>query len=246
VVAHPRFEPPAPPDRHAVEDAHERLRLLRRLLAEGAMVVLHLPDDEDTAVVSRLLAVDPAADRVEFEFVTDDGRRAAFRDAGRALARATLDGVALRFDLEGTLPRDGGDAGRLVAPLPRRLARLQRREAFRVTPPVTALPRLFLSVDGVECEARILDVSAIGVAFEWPSPDPPPAPGARLAACRLELPATLPIRCALVVRSAELRTDAPARLGGELDALDPAAARAVQVFVNLAQTRGRRARPRLG
>jgi hypothetical protein len=69
--------------------------------------------------------------------------------------------------------------------------------------------------------------------------------GTRLAGCRLELPAALPMRCTLAIRSAEPRPDAPVRLGGEFEGLDPAAARAVQVFVNLAQTRTRRARPHL-
>lgn len=238
-----RSGPPTASDPFAVADAAERVRLLRRLLAEDAMVVLHLPGDEDTAVVARLLSLDVAAGRIELEFVTDEGRRAAFREAGRALARATLDGVGLRFELDAAR---ADVEGRLVASLPRRLARLQRREAYRVAPPVTAKPRLFVPLDGDEREARILDVSASGLAFEWPSSDAPPAIGARLAGCRLELPATLPIRCALAIRSAEQRPDAPIRLGGEYDGLDPAAARAVQVYVNVAQTRTRRARPRLG
>jgi c-di-GMP-binding flagellar brake protein YcgR len=237
-----RSASPAPSDPFAVADAAERIGLLRRLLAEGAMVVLHLPGDEDTAVVSRLLSLDVAAGRVELEFDTDEGRRAAFRDAGSALARATLDGVGLRFELEAT--RTEVD-GRLVASLPRRLARLQRRETYRVAPPVTAQPRLFVPVDGAEREARILDLSATGVAFEWPSPAAAPPVGTRLAGCRLELPAALPMRCTLAIRSAEPRPDAPVRLGGEFEGLDPAAARAVQVFVNLAQTRTRRARPHL-
>ncbi|MFO0461517.1 MAG: flagellar brake protein [Burkholderiales bacterium] len=237
-----RSGPPTASDPFAVADAAERVRLLRRLLAEDAMVVLHLPGDEDTAVVSRLLSLDVAAGRIELEFVTDEGRRAAFRDAGRALARATLDGVGLRFELDAA--RTDVD-GRLVASLPRRLARLQRREAYRVTPPVTAQPRLFVPVNGDEPEARILDISATGLAFEWPGPDAAPSVGTRLAGCRLELPATLPIRCALAIRSVEPRPGAPVRLGGELVGLDPAAARAGQVYVNLAQTRARRARARL-
>jgi hypothetical protein len=237
-----RAAAPSPSDPFAVSDAAERVRLLRRLLAEDAMVVLHLPGDEDTAVVSRLLSLDVAAGRIELAFVTDERRRAAFRDAGRALARAALDGVGLRFELDATRT---DVEGRLAASLPRRLARLQRREAYRVAPPVTAQPRLFVPVEGGEREARILDVSATGLAFEWPSPDVAPAVGAWLAGCRLELPATLPIRCALAIRSVEPRPGAPVRLGGELDGLDPAAARAVQIYVNLAQTRARRARPRL-
>ena len=64
--------------------------------------------------------------------------------------------------------------------------------------------------------------------------------------CRLELPANAPIRCSLVVRGLRrppAGSSAPIRVGCEFEGLDASAERAIQVFVNLAQTRARRARP---
>ena len=239
------FFAPEPADPYSVEDAGERTRLMRRLFAEGAMVVLTPPDDEDTAVVSRVLSVDATGGRLELEFVTDAARVAAFREAGRACARASLDGIGLRFALEPIQLIGDAEARRLVAAMPVRLLRLQRREAFRVAPPVTAQPRLFVPLADGEREVRVLDVSATGLAFEWPDADSPPPAGTRLPGCRLELPATVPIRCTLRVRGVEPRPDAPVRVGVELEGLAPTAARSVQVYVNLAQVRSRRARPRL-
>lgn len=239
-----------------VDDRAERLRLLRALADGREMVTLHAGHDDDCFVVSRVLAVDATGATVDLEFHTDEGRRDAFRDAGRAIGVALLDRVTLQFDLERPTIVGDGERGRLRAVLPERLARMQRRDAFRVAPPASAVPVLRLAGDADARTVRVLDVSATGIAFEWDGeetgPATGPAPGSRLVGCRLELPAAVPIRCDLLVRGVELLTDpyddprrGALRVGCAFDGLDPSSARAVQVYVNLAQTRGRRVRPRL-
>lgn len=235
-----------------VAERAERLRLLRALADGREMVTLHAGLDADCFVVSRVLAVDPVADTVDLEFNTDDGRRDAFRAAGVATGVALLDRVTLQFELlRPTIAGDGG-RGRLRAALPQRLARMQRRDAFRVAPPASAVAAL--SVPGTDAPhaVRVLDVSATGIAFEWEGDADAPRPGTRLAECRLELPASVPIRCDLLVRGVEPLADPyddprrrVLRVGCAFDGLDPSSARSIQVYVNLAQTRGRRVRPRL-
>lgn len=246
-----------PPDATAyadwgVADRAERLRLLRALADGREMVTLHAGDDDDCFVVSRVLGVDAGSGTVDLEFHTDDGRRDAFRAAGRATAVALLDRVTLRFELLRPTIAGDGERGRLRAALPERMARMQRRDAFRVAPPVSAVPTLAVPGPSGSRSVRVLDVSATGIAFEWEGPEPAPAPGTRLVDCRLELPASVPIRCGLTVRGVEPLADPfddpsrrPLRVGCEFEGLEPSAARSIQVYVNLAQTRGRRVRPRL-
>jgi c-di-GMP-binding flagellar brake protein YcgR len=239
-----------------VDDPAERLRLLRALGEHRERVTLHAADDEACFVVSRVLDVDLAAGTVDLEFDTDDARRDAFRRAGRAQAVAVLDRVTLQLELERTSIVADGNGGRLRAALPSRLARLQRREAFRVAPPASAVPRLRVAAAGEARAVRILDVSASGIAFEWcPADDGlgAPASGDRLLDCCLELPATAPIRCALRVRVAAPLTDPfddpsrrSLRVGCAFEGLDAPSARAIQVYVNLAQVRARSVRPRIG
>ncbi|MFM1990334.1 MAG: hypothetical protein RJA99_3291 [Pseudomonadota bacterium] len=236
-----------------VGDRAERLRLLRALADGREMVTLHAGDDDDCFVVSRVLGVDTGGGTLELEFHTDEGRHDAFRHAGRAIGVALLDRVTLQFDLECPTFVGDGECGRLRTALPERLARMQRRDAFRVSPPASAVPVLRLAGDGAARPVRVLDVSATGIAFEWDGANAGPAPGTRLAGCRLELPAAMPIRCDLMVRGVEPLADpyddphgGALRVGCAFEGLDPPSARAIQVYVNVAQTRGRRVRPRLG
>ncbi|MCX7229642.1 MAG: flagellar brake protein [Burkholderiales bacterium] len=241
-------------ERFGIDDGVERLRLLRALADSRERVTLHTAEDADCHVVSCVLGVDAAAGTIELEFNTDKACCDAFAGSASVTAVALLDRVTLQFELARCALVGAGERGRLKAPLPLGLVRLQRRDAFRVEPSRSAVPRLWLRERGGERAVRILDVSATGLAFEVVADAVVPRVGACLGACRLELPATAPIRCDLLVRAVEPIVDpfsdptvgAPLRVGCAFDALEPSAARAVQVFVNLAQTRGRRARPRLG
>lgn len=234
-------------ERCAVADAAERARLLAALAEHGEVVALYPGGGADTFVVSRLVGWDPARSRIEMEFAADPAREAAFARAGRATAVALLARVKLQFALD-RLQVDAL-ARRMTAEAAGPFARVQRRDAFRVVPPPDAQARLAVHDGGVERCAVVLDVSATGIAFRFDAPPSPlPETGRTFAGCRLELPATPPIRCALLVRSVDPMADEDrtpqVRLGCEFAGLDPPSARAVQVYVNAAQTRARRVRPR--
>jgi c-di-GMP-binding flagellar brake protein YcgR len=241
-------------ERHRVADRTECTRLLDELLAGADMVTLYAGDDNDCFVVSQVLAIDATAGEIEFEFTTDDARRTAFVRAGRAVATALLGRVKLQFELEAVLVRNAASGAlRLRAPLPGAISRLQRREAYRVEPPTESTARLWLrSTQDAAGERRIavMDVSATGLGLRFePREEPAPVIGTVFGRCRLELPATGPIYCDLVVRSVApgfAGERGSLRVGCEFAGLDPSSARAVQVFVNTAQTRGRRLRPGAG
>jgi hypothetical protein len=123
-------------------------------------------------------------------------------------------------------------------------------EAFRVAPATESTARLWVrDPGGPDGERRIpvTDVSATGLGLRMQRSDSDaPVVGTVFDRVRMELPGTSPIHCDLVVRAigADLSGERGAlRVGCEFRGLDSAAARAVQVFVNTAQTRGRRLRP---
>lgn len=238
-------------EQYGVPDHGERSQLISALAAVGDMVTLYASGSGDCFVVSRVLAVDTVRDTVELEFNTDDERQAAFRRAGRAIAVALLARVKLQFEL-GPIAVDG-DRQRLHAALPRTMSRLQRRDAYRVAPPVESTARLWLRdprAEGGERRVAVLDVSATGLALGLRENDGGvPEVGEVLAGCRLEFPGSAPIRCALTVRAVARTTEGERsglRIGCEFDGIDTAAARALQLYVNAAQTQGRRIRPKLG
>jgi c-di-GMP-binding flagellar brake protein YcgR len=233
---------------HAVDDGAERLGLLEALRAADEMVTLHAARDLDCFVVSRVVGLDAARGTIDFEFKTDDAREAAFRRADRLVGVAFPGGVKLQFELARFTIVDLPDPARLRAHLPERAWRIQRRDAYRVTPPPHGLARLHLPDGEAAREVAVVDVSATGLAYLARSADAPEV-GARMAGALLGLPACAPIRCVLHVRDvapAFGEDRATLRVGCELEGLDPPAMRAVQVYVNAAQVRARRARPRIG
>jgi len=226
--------------RHAVVDAGERAALLERLRVQGTTVVLHAGLE---TVAARLVAHRP--DRVVFEPESAVAALDALRRAGRAIGVARPEGVKLQFALA-ALTVDDGPGGVLRARLEGPLARLQRRDAYRIAPPSDGAVRLRLDTrrDG-GLPVEVLDLSATGVSFA--AAGTAFVAGETIGGCRLELPARAPVDCALRVRTVESGIPGPgmARVGCEFAALDPAAARAVQVWINDAQTRLRRRRPLL-
>jgi flagellar brake protein len=238
---------------YRVPDHGDRSRLLTELAAAGDRVTLYAPGTHDCFVVSKVLSVDTARDTVEFEFTTDEERHAAFKRSGRAVAVALLARVKLQFELSPiAVDREPGPQ-RLRAALPRSMSRLQRRDAYRVAPPVESTARLWLrdpDADGGERRVLVLDVSANGIGLGTAPDDAAvPAVGDMLSGCRLEFPGSAPIRCTLAVRAVAPAPDddrGGLRIGCEFAAIDAAAARAVQMYVNAAQTHGRRIRPKLG
>ena len=228
--------------RHAV-DAAERDRLLARLHADATVLSLHAAG---TAVGARVAALDVATGRLALEPETpDEAAASALRGlarAGRATAVATADGVKLQFELASI--EASGRQPRMRAALAGPIARLQRRDAFRVAPPADGLARLWIpGADGTSREVEVLDLSVLGVSFRMPGDGP--APPASIEGARLGLPASAPIPCALRVRTLERDGSGAWRAGCELAGLEPSTARAVAVWVHDAQTRRRRLRPRL-
>jgi c-di-GMP-binding flagellar brake protein YcgR len=231
--------------RALIGEASQRRRQLQLMVESRAVVALHgdpgSPAPEPTAIPARARSIDLDRGVLEFDLGGEDGAADMLRRADHAVAVCAAGGVKLQFELTRLTLLSDGTQTRLRAPLPATVARIQRRDAFRVQPPAHVQARLWLHGPKGESPMRIVDVSATGVSFEVPEGDCEAVPGDRYRGCRLELPANAPIRCELIVRSVRRRPKAPPRIGCEFDGLDPTSARAVQVFVNLAQVNGRRA-----
>ena len=245
---------PALLERCAVSESAQRIRLLRQLLDPETVVFLRPPVDPVRVGAARIEAIDTQRDSLDLAVLQQpddaDARLAeALRGPGGVTAIALAGGVKLQFELVDPVVLGDGLTLRLRARLPQRLARIQRREAYRVSPPAQVKPRLWQRRGSAERELAIADVSATGLAYELPEGQPLPRLDERLDHFRLELPANAPIRCSLVVRGLRrppAGSSAPVRVGCEFHGLDASAERAIQVFVNLAQVQGRQRRPMLG
>lgn len=222
---------------HRLDAPLEVIGWLRQLRERGAEIVL-FGTGFPTPLSTRLLAANAPIDRIVFDA---EGLEPLLRAGphARATAIAFIDRVKVQFDAGPFASfAEAGCAG-VVAPLPAKLHRLQRRDAFRVTPPAPRAARCALDAGSVHAPTYpVVDLSVGGLSLIVPAEDElgRPAQGMRWSTCLLELPGVAALRCALVLVHAEsLGTGRGMRLGLRFEGLGPHAERDVQRYVIAAQ-----------
>ncbi|MEN5187862.1 flagellar regulator YcgR PilZN domain-containing protein [Luteimonas sp. TWI596] len=151
-----------------------------------------------------------------------------------------LDAVQIRFRLSTPLPALHEGRQAFIAPWPQALLRLQRRDLYRVVPPLDAVVTLHpghgddlagSSHDGL----RVLDLSGGGLAVAMDDgQDPRFAPGRTLDGCLLRLPDADPIALTVAVAHRFCEQTGPRlrwRAGCRFVALAPVAQRRILHYI---------------
>jgi len=233
---------------YRISEPSERARLLAELVSTGDRVSIYDNLYAEAGFESRLLSYDAARDSLEFEILPKQRHSINVGLGSQAVAVAVMARVKLQFDIGPLTVDNQATTFRIKAPSS--VVRLQRRDAFRVPPPREAGAQIFVReavADSKEWRTPVLDLSATGLAFQWGN-STPPARGDILQSCRLELAGVPAITCQLLVINTKAEGPVEgrnARVGGEFIGLDSSAARAIQVYVNAAQTRSRSRKPAL-
>ena len=226
--------------------------LVRELLGSHSLVVVYAGDDPDVFLVTRILALE--ADTVELDFTGRNDHRDALLAAPWLTVVGTPGPVKIQFRVTGAevVPPAPGAGERLSALLPAEGWRVQRRNAFRVRPPPEDKARVVVRTDdGSDCDGTLTDLSAGGLAFEWPAGQPLPELGATLHHCRIEAGSRAPIPCDLRI----VRLDSPGadeaelaatRVSAEFHGMPHEVSRSVQLYVMDLEKRGRAAQHRPG
>ncbi|SEL45863.1 c-di-GMP-binding flagellar brake protein YcgR, contains PilZNR and PilZ domains [Roseateles sp. YR242] len=223
----------------------EIMSWLRELLQSQSRVQLSTPDGE--AVHTVLRALDTPHGMLTFEAPQDRTAAEPVLASTEVMATAYLDRIKLQFDLPGLVGVRGTGTEVLRAPLPQRIYRFQRRQAYRVQSQGQLFPALRLSsVEGVRI--RVVNVSGGGLALQWPARGtpgvvatlpPPPAQGEEVMGT-LELEREVNFSVLLRVQHVTPgEGEAPHHLGCAFVSLSPSAARALQLFIDQAQKRER-------
>lgn len=162
--------------------------------------------------------------------------------SGPVHAQVLLDKVRVDFELgeRRALQMDSG-LPVLCVPLPQRVRRHQRRQAFRVAPISQHHPRAVLAIADQARPLRLVteDLSAGGVALRWPAGIALPSLDTRLDGVELELERELRVGVNLVVE--HLRQDARGDwvVGCAFRDLQPQAERLLLLHLNQLQRRHR-------
>ncbi|MCC6249500.1 MAG: flagellar brake protein [Rubrivivax sp.] len=248
---------PAPPaaaahDAFRVTDAAERLALLAQLRDSGAAVLLHTADG--ASLRSRLASVDAGASRLSFAVAAaelESPHLASLLEDDDVTAVAHPGQVKLQFDAAGLVLVRGQASAVLQCALPDEMLRVQRRETFRVCPPVTAPVAMLRhpAIPEMTLALRVLDLSLGGCALRLPDDVPALAPGTRLAGVTIELDVDTRLRVELLLQHVtylpqhdEAGASAgpgSARLGCEWRLQRPEDERALQRWIDQAQVRQR-------
>jgi len=230
--------------------------VFRELMSRRSLVTLYPEGRVDDALVTRIVHVAP--DGVELDASGQPRSAAALRDARYAIGVAFPENVKTQFRLESmsvadepVRPADDDTkpvalVTTLQAPVPAEIYRLQRREAFRVRPPLE---------DGAHCVQRVgigrelrhplIDLSAGGLSLRLAADETPPAPGRIWRQSRIETATSLVIPCELVARGVyeDRALEGDRRVAFAFHAMPTEVLRRVQMYVLDIEKRLRREEP---
>ena len=234
-IVQPQFLPETNAEvlsRYVVEGPLAMKAVLEDLLRERALITLYSAANPEEFVVSQILRAD--AHGIRLDFTTDESRRNALMGAGIVVV-AFLDRIKIQFECPHPQVSLQEGLSVLVCQMPDRMHRIQRRDAFRVRPPVRRpVECVVRPTQGGERTYRVLDVSASGVALMASADAPAPGSGEIWRHCRLEIPGYAPIPCDLEVRFVSeglLGEAAGSRVGCEFHRPTPETQRAIQIYV---------------
>lgn len=235
--------PPMAPDASPAVDADFRLdapgeimNWLRELLRSQARIQLTTPDG--AAIHTVLRSLDTPQGMLTMEAPQARDTLPPILSSDELVATAFLDKIKLQFDVSG-LVAIRGEGEVLRAPVPLRIYRFQRRQAYRVASAGQLYPALKLNGADLP-RIRVVNVSAGGVALQWPANVVPAPRALEELSGTLELEREVSFSTLLRVQHlTEGEVGAPHHVGCAFVSLAPTAARALQVFIDQAQKRER-------
>jgi c-di-GMP-binding flagellar brake protein YcgR len=161
---------------------------------------------------------------------------------GSVQAHASLAKIRIDFTLDAPLHlHRSEDLPELHLPLPQRLRRHQRRQAFRVAPLSQTYPRVLITLPGRAQPLRLAtaDLSAGGVALQWPPALVLPQVNDRFEQAELELSRDLRLALRLQVQHVGPPEGSARTVGCAFDALPPQVERVLLLQLQQLQRRHR-------
>lgn len=223
--------------RYVLREKREVAFVLKQIAARRCVISAYY-GNTGSFLTSSVVAVDEAAGTLLLDLGRDEEVNAEALKSGSLVCITQLDKVKIQFPFE-QLKRtlyEGFPA--LVAPLPKSLLRLQRREYYRLTTPVadTVICAIPLDEDGPRTvEAKVLDISGGGVAVLVPPSTDGFQPDTQYHKCRLELPEFGIVEASLRIRNVFRFTNPKGvemlRAGCQFSDLPTSMANAIQRYI---------------
>ena len=216
---------------------------LLRELCDGN-VRLNLNASDGTVYTTTLWTLDTDRGSIGFSADASDTRLQAVLECEEAVVVGYLNNVKVQFDVSNLVLVRGARAHVLSCTLPREMFRFQRRNSFRVRPPMRNSPVARLrhpDIAGMPLSLRVLDISIGGCALLLPHDVTAPRPGAVLEQVEIDLDddTRFDVNMRLAHVTA-IHSDARGvRIGCEFLHAGGDAVRALQRFIDHTQKRGK-------
>lgn len=177
---------PAEYGEYLLRNPVEMHQVLRQLLEHGSLITIFFNEGADL-ILSNLLAIKDDGLIFDYGASAETNQRAL--QARKLFCITLLDKVRVQFILHGLTSTTHEDRPAFHAGLPDNVLRLQRREYYRLTMPLTR--RLTCQIplpDGQRIGIDVVDLSGGGLALVAPPVGVSFAPDTEFADCHIELP----------------------------------------------------------
>lgn len=218
--------------------------MLRELISARVHVVLFDQDDDSHQLIAQVERIEP----LDFCLRPTDGLQHlnAFLASGHLVLVGITGAVKIQIPVESLSRRDDERGVLLLAPLPEHGWRVQRRDAYRVSPPADDGAQVVIREEGdevTETPADLHDISAGGLCYYWPDRLPAPQVGQVMRHCRIVSAQMPALPCSIrIVRVSESELPGHHLVSCRFMGMPESVGRRIQVYVMDVERRMRMAR----
>lgn len=196
---------PADFDEHSpflVHNKNEIIHNLRLLSKKPELVAVYFDNSAEFGL-SAVLEVIPDTGTLLLDVPNDEVAAHKVAQALKLVCVTQHNKVKIQFTCNRVVPIQFAGKAALATDLPQQLMRLQRREYYRLTVPLSIPLVCYIpTADGEVVEVSLVDISLGGVGIIGYPPDIALEPGRTYQNCRIELPETGTIVVDLAIKSA--------------------------------------------
>jgi c-di-GMP-binding flagellar brake protein YcgR len=237
-------EPESPElERFTVYSRVEIAGMLRAMRDACVLATAYFDGDPGFGVTT-LLAVDESAGTLVFDNLSIDAAQRRLMNSKKITFVGFVDSIKLQFTAAGARAATFEGKPAFAVALPAQVIRLQRRDSFRVRPPLSkpAICRVPLGDTGEFEKLRVLDISIGGLAVLTYPERIDVAAGTVIEDCQLDLPGVGGTAVSLRVRHVDPlpRDEKARRCGCEFVQMAPAAQLMLARYVNQLDAEARR------
>lgn len=191
-AAHPDLLDPDALSAYLIHNPREIAALMRTLSERRALLNAHV-DGGPVSFVTAVLGTSDASDSIMLDASADEAINARAAAASRLLCATRLDEIRIQFEVATPTHAMHEAYPVLLTAMPDSILRLQRREFYRLSVPITDPVSCVLSIEDGNAgrrtsEVRVLDISNGGVAVIVPPDHVPFSPGTTFPNCTLTIP----------------------------------------------------------